>query len=194
MLKIRSPAASFVEKLLVDEGAIISIGTPVLQMDSSDERHEIERIKKFRQLVVLGQERMKEADIAKKKRILELSTMVAKRYVEYLEHALQATKERQSVGEVGALDTDQVEDDLIEGRAKLEKARIMTKLYIDTVSQNKKIAEMSLQHSDLERAFAESKVRETKIVSPFDGIIRFKVGPGSYVKTGGVVAVVERKS
>ena len=185
MLKIRSPAASFVEKLLVDEGAIISIGTPVLQMDSSDERHEIERIKKFRQLVVLGQERMKEADIAKKKRILELSTMVAKRYVEYLEHALQATKERQSVGEVGALDTDQVEAELIEGRAKLEKARIMTKLYIDTVSQN---------NSDLERAFAESKVRETKIVSPFDGIIRFKVGPGSYVKTGGVVAVVERKS
>ena len=116
MLKIRSPAASFVEKLLVDEGAIISIGTPVLQMDSSDERHEIERIKKFRQLVVLGQERMKEADIAKKKRILELSTMVAKRYVEYLEHALQATKERQSVGEVGALDTDQVEAELIEGR------------------------------------------------------------------------------
>lgn len=190
MIKVRSPVGSFIVQIFRAEGAKVAPGEKLFQLDSEDEEQEIERLMKMKQLAEESVKQLQGIATQKKREILDLSISVSDSYDEYLRFAMDAARDRAAVGEISSVDVKQLEAEEVEAKAKATKARLMKALFDENVAHNLLVSQMTIAHADSEMSFARKKLEETTILSPVAGTITLRVGRGSYVKQGGVLATI----
>jgi membrane fusion protein, multidrug efflux system len=190
-MKVLSPTGSFVVELMQQDGARVSQGDILLRLDDTDERQEIARIERYRKMTADSIAQLNGEQTIKKRRIIELSRIVASAYSEYLSRAVLVASDRAMIGELTQIDVEQLKAEDVESKSKLEKAEIMGALFEENVSYNLSVAQIALDHAESEMAFARQKLGEMTIRAPIEGVVRMHVGIGSFVKLGSLLAEIE---